>query len=453
MSKFEDLTCELSHCKRKVKHFVPCVGKYVCGCCKKQKYFKRESFRLTDPEEIVKSLEYVEINIQAIKNTCVGQESAITGAWRDFKDFLESFEQRAVQGRATLKELLHNKNWPELSQLELQTDAIVEELNESQIFRDFIHYQHAENIRLSSNEVLADNVAMQENYKLRRDLEKLVREKAATERNYRGQIAELLNSKEEIARQREQFANDLEAAQQRLVELEAVQARVQELEERNTELDRDLVRHQTEREEHLTQIKDLKSNYDELVQNIKAEITSMKQPQVQSSHKAQSPCASPSDPKEESKTPDVFKRAAVPTSIVLDMSKGSDKKRLEGMDKSELENMESIEISNLDKIEEANKPTQPSLTNPSTDSFSTFAAKIPRGLKSLSLQFTLLKQISIIGIIYPFPHLVSILSLSSKITERLCIHCNGMNRSDKSQIDSAFRGIKVEYEGMKVGEF
>ncbi|CAI2361728.1 unnamed protein product [Moneuplotes crassus] len=236
MSKFEDLTCELSHCKRKVKHFVPCADKYVCGCCKKQKYFKRESFRLVDPEEIVKSLEYVEINIQAIKNTCVGQESAVTEAWRDLKGFLESFKQRAVQGRATLKELLHNKNWPELSQLELQTDAIVEELNESQIFRDFIHYQHAENIRLSSNEVLADNVAMQENYKLRRALEKLVREKAATERNYRGQIAELLNSKEEIARQREQFANDLEAAQQRLVELEDVQARVQELEERNTDL-------------------------------------------------------------------------------------------------------------------------------------------------------------------------------------------------------------------------
>ncbi|CAI2361727.1 unnamed protein product [Moneuplotes crassus] len=156
----------------------------------------------------------------------------------------------------------------------------------------------------------------------------------------------------------------------------------------------------------------------------------MKQPQAQSSLKTHPPCAAPSDPKEESKTLDV----SVPTSIVLDMSKESDKKRLEGMDESELENMESIKISNLDKIE--------------MDSFFIFAAKIPRGLKSLKLQFTLsVTNVHSKNHNFSFPHLDSILSLSSKITEKLVVYCNGMNSREKSKISFAFNKIEVEYYG------
>ncbi|CAI2385461.1 unnamed protein product [Moneuplotes crassus] len=459
MDQFRNLSCQLIHCGKKAKHYVTYDAIYVCGCCKKLKYFDGETVPLVDPEEIQKSLDYVKFNLEGIN------EPGFNDRWDGLQDFIDNFEQRVVQGEARLKELVDNLLWTKMQELETQIDSLVQEFNSSELFRTFLHYINAENIRQRANGILPSEMAIKENNQLRRQLEKMVREKVELQRNCRDRLTEQENINDELVRQRDQLANDLEISQARVQELETVQQRVNELENTNAELDRSLVRHQTERQEHITQIDHLKNIYDKLTQNISKEVDALKKTQKKN-HKATTQniqtlkeniqadqaklkeefkasqeetkeSEDNSPPKKKSlleaemeknpKCREFAKKMASSKSFNFDLRNKVGLKVMELADAKELSHLEEIRLVNVGCVDEK--------------TFHNFTSKIPHGLKDLALNFSPNGYSA--GSITAY--LPSILPLQSKLTGKICFDCTKISESEEAQIGKAFKHIKVEY--------
>ncbi|CAI2358959.1 unnamed protein product [Moneuplotes crassus] len=325
------------------------------------------------------------------------------------------------------------------------------------------------------DEVSEDNFEVQENIKLKNDIQKLVIERTKLEKTHNNKIEELKNLNTEIIKERDQLANELKTikasggnnnnSQVKSNELETGQSKIEQLEKENSELKSEITTHQAEKQEQLTQINNLKSNYDKLAKNIGADIGSIKVIQEKNYREASKNFKELKETVkynqgyhnqgfhnqgfynhgkynkgkkgyyEEKKYQgyDNYSQKQIPqkqTRMEFNLGKEYDRKRMKTMSKEVGENLKEILLYNIPSVE--------------SDVFhSLVTSSVPRGLETIVLEFSSKSN-------YISGYLDTINNLEGIITKKISFDWVHIYDTEQSALESKFSRIEVKFDNVEI---
>ncbi|CAI2362730.1 unnamed protein product [Moneuplotes crassus] len=403
-NKFSELTCQLTHCEDKAKYFIPSFSNYVCGGCRQTKFFDEKVIILSDPEEVLRALQYVEYNIQSV-DVCMMQEPKLKAKWRVLLESLEEFKHRYGQSKVAFDNLVKDQQWAKLSKILNELNSIQTDWKASKIFNEFLHYERQESIRLKCKNVVMESLPMQEKVALKEQVDALQREKIGLQHNYTTRIDELTALNNDITAERDQLARTLEASN----------AEVTDLKNNNRELEASLENCQNEKAIHLDQYEALKDRYEELKESADL-MPRLRLAQDIAAETLQ-------NPEFKKYLDDMFESKTFTCSL----GEESDAKMFSFLTKTPSQILEKVEFWSIGRVNQA-----------SGNSF--LRTCIPSSLETLHLSFYDGASSTPLT-----PYLASVLALKNRVTAKLILGNVKIKQSEQEQINQTFSYLQVEY--------